>query len=86
LPNESGIFTQFRNSFLASDIAWFAAGASEDNTDYIQSNSFHPLFKTLRENLPTGPQDNQLRNEAHSNLHQLTFDLVSLFTPLRASH
>jgi hypothetical protein len=65
---------------------WSAAGASEDNTHHVQSNSFHPFFKTLRENLPTGPQGNQLRNEAHSNLHQLTFDLVSLFTPLHASH
>jgi hypothetical protein len=84
---EPGIFTRYKNSFLGSDIAWFAAGASEDNKHHIQRDTFHPLFTISRENLPIGPQGNQLRNGVRTNLRQLTFDLVRLFhTHLISSH
>ena len=87
LPKEPGIFTRYKNSFLGSDIAWFAAGASEDNKHHIQRDTFHPLFTISRENLPIGPQGNQLRNGVRTNLRQLTFDLVRLFhTHLISSH
>jgi hypothetical protein len=31
IPQEPGIFQHYQQSFLAAEIAWFAAGLSEDN-------------------------------------------------------
>jgi hypothetical protein len=78
-PKEPGIFTRNQERFLASDIAWFAAGASDDDNHYVRPDTFHPLFNVCRENLPTGRQGNQLWTSFRQNLQQLTFDLVRNF-------
>jgi hypothetical protein len=44
LSHEPGIFTRFQQNFMVSDIAWFAAGASEDGEHYLKLNQFHPFF------------------------------------------
>jgi hypothetical protein len=72
------IFTRFQQSFLASDLAWFAAGTSEDKTHHVELNTFHPFFGASRENTPTGEAGNKLRAGVRQNLRQLTFDLVRL--------
>ena len=76
LSNQPGIFTRYQQSFLASDLAWFAAGASEDRTHHVRMNTFHPLFGVARENTPTGTPGNKLRAGVRQHLRQLTFDLV----------
>jgi hypothetical protein len=78
-PKEPGIFTRHQERFLASDIAWFAAGASDDDNHHVKPDTFHELFKVCRENLPTGPQGHQLWSSFRQNLQQLTFDLVRNF-------
>jgi hypothetical protein len=76
LSGQHGIFTRYQQSFLASDLAWFAAGASEDEMHHVQPNTFHPLFGVSRENTPTGKPGNKLRAGIRQHLRQLTFDLV----------
>lgn len=75
-PREQGIFVKHQERFLASDIAWFAAGASDDDNHHVKPETFHELFMICRENLPTGPLGHQLWTSFRQNLQQLTFDLV----------
>jgi hypothetical protein len=76
LPKEPGIFTRFKESFLASDIAWLAAGASEDGSHHLLHDRFHPLFQTFREHTPTGSSGQKLRNDVRKRIQQLLFDTV----------
>ena len=76
LSDQRGIFTRYQQSFLASDLAWFAAGASEDKMHHVQPNTFHSLFGVSRENTPTGALGSKLRAGIREHLRQLTFDLV----------
>lgn len=76
LSKEPGIFRRYQQAFMVSDLAWFAAGASEDKTHHVQLNTFHPLFRISRENMPTGSSGNKLHTGVHQHLCQLTFDLV----------
>jgi hypothetical protein len=80
LSDQRGIFTRYQQSFLASDIAWFAAGASEDKKHHVHPNTFHSLFGVSRENTPTGVPGNKLRAGVRQHLRQLTFDLVCLIS------
>jgi hypothetical protein len=88
LCDQRGIFTRYQQSFLASDIAWFAAGASEDKSHDVQQNTFHSLFGVSRENTPTGASGNRLRAGVRQHVRQLTFDLVRLISlfPLHSSN
>jgi hypothetical protein len=88
LSDQRGIFTRYQQSFLASDIAWFAAGASEDKLHGVQQNTFHSLFGVSRENTPTGAPGNKLRAGVRQHVRQLTFDLVCLISllPLHSSN
>jgi len=76
LSDQRGVFTRYQQSFLASDLAWFAAGASEDKMHHVQPNTFHSLFGVSRENTPTGVPGNKIRAGVRQHLRQLTFDLV----------
>lgn len=78
-PKEPGIFIRHQDRFLASDIAWFAAGASDDDNHHVKADTFHELFKVCRESLPTGPQGHKHWISFRQNLQQLTFDLVRSF-------
>ena len=44
LAGEPGIFTRYQSCFEAADVAWFAAGASEDNNHHVPANTFHQAF------------------------------------------
>jgi hypothetical protein len=68
LSDQRGIFTRYQQSFFASDLAWFAAGASKDKTHHVQPNTFHSLFGVLRENTPTGVPGNKLCASVHQHL------------------
>lgn len=76
LSREPGIFNRYQQSFLASDIAWFAAGASEDGQHVVNRDTFHPTFSIFRENLPTGTAGTTLRANLRQNIRQTIFDLV----------
>ena len=78
LNHQQAVFTQFKSNFLASDIAWFAAGTSDDNSHYWQPDSFHPLFQKSREGLPVGKAGDVLRANLCSNIRHLLFDMVHL--------
>ena len=65
LWKEPGIFMQHKSAFLASDIAWFAAGASVDGAHGIPSDAFHPLLETFCEHSPQGPAGQRLRTDVH---------------------
>jgi hypothetical protein len=60
LTKESGIVNQYSESFLATEIAWFVAGASDDRIHHLLPNYFHPWFHTSQENLPLGRIGNKI--------------------------
>jgi hypothetical protein len=41
LASEHGVFTRYQQWFKAADIAWFAAGSSEDNHHHIPADTFY---------------------------------------------
>lgn len=84
LSDQHGISTRYQQSFLASDLAWFAAGTSKDKMRHVQPNTFHSLFGVSRENTPTGVPGNKLHAGVCQHLWQLTFDSVCsiIFLPL----
>jgi hypothetical protein len=79
LPCKPGVFTTYQEHFLASDIAWFAAGLSEDGDHHTAMDTFHRLFSTLHENVPSGSVGQLLHKELQTNIRNLTFDLVNLY-------
>jgi hypothetical protein len=76
LASERGIFNMYQHQFEAADIAWFAAGTSEDNDHYIPANTFHHAFDIVRDDLPTGEEGGKWRKKLHSRLMNLLFDVV----------
>jgi hypothetical protein len=76
LSQEPGIFNQYQQSFLALDIAWFAAGASEDGQHRVNRDTFHPSFSIFRESSPTGTAGTTLRANLRQHIRQIIFDLV----------
>lgn len=77
LPREPGVFMQHKSRFLASDIAWFAAGLHNDGQHLTSRDTFHPLFKTAREHTGTGEPAQKLRNKLRDSVRDLVFDTVS---------
>jgi hypothetical protein len=49
LQSPRGIFNKYQSKFLASDIAWFAAGIHNDGQHQVPPGHFHPAFLTARE-------------------------------------
>lgn len=76
LSQEPGIFKWHQQLFLAADIAWFAASASEDGQHSVNQDTFHPSFHVFRENSPAGRNGNTLQANLHQHICQLIFDLV----------
>jgi hypothetical protein len=52
--DEEGQFKASINRFLASDIAWLAAGASTDGRHGVAANQFFTEFDELRDSTVTG--------------------------------
>ena len=76
LAGEPGIFTRYQSRFEAADVAWFAAGASEDNNHHVPADTFHQAFAIMRSNLPSGEEGKKWRKQVWSRLQKIIFDLV----------
>ena len=76
LAQEPGVFTRYQHQFKAADVAWFAAGASEDNNHYIPVDSFRRTFDVLRADLPSGEEGRKWHKLLRSCLKNILFDLV----------
>ncbi|KAJ6626529.1 hypothetical protein B0H10DRAFT_2211126 [Mycena sp. CBHHK59/15] len=73
---ESGVFNSHRSSFLASDIAWHVAGASEDNKHAAPAEGgFFPDFDILRNSLPA---DDAVVNEGQATMWDRTFGSTTM--------
>lgn len=76
-PDEPGIFTTYKNQFMQSDIAWFAAGLHSDGQHTTPVDGYHPLFFTVREHTGTGEPAKKLRNHLRDSIRDAIFDMVS---------
>jgi hypothetical protein len=76
LSRQPGIYTTFRTRFDAADLAWLAAGASDDGQHAVPRETFFPAFHTLRKSLPTGGTGRNHRNTFSSKIQTVIFDLV----------
>jgi hypothetical protein len=76
LANEPGIFTRYQHRFEAADIAWFAAGTSEDGNHHVSTDTFHHAFNVVRSELPSGDEGGKWRKLLRTRLMKLLFDVV----------
>jgi hypothetical protein len=74
LQHARGVFTKYQAKFLASDIAWFAAGAHKDGNHCVPPGEFHSFFKAVREGTMTREERNNIRQQ----VIELLFDIVSI--------
>ncbi|KAJ7088985.1 hypothetical protein C8R44DRAFT_892605 [Mycena epipterygia] len=77
LRRQPGVFQQFQQRFITSDIAWFAAGASTDGCHIPGHDSFFPEFDALRHSLPTGRVGSTARKDLNEQLETAVFDLAT---------
>ena len=76
LANEPGIFTHYQHRFEAADIAWFAAGTSEDGNHHVSTDTFHHAFNVVRSELPSGDKGGKWCKLLWTRLMKLLFDVV----------
>jgi hypothetical protein len=70
------IWNTYRRRFLASDLAWLASGASEDNQHDPGQLGFFPEFRALRDSLPSDDLGYAARQEFADGVKKLIWDLV----------
>ncbi|KAJ7495749.1 hypothetical protein B0H11DRAFT_2227267 [Mycena galericulata] len=75
--DEYGRFNLSRDSFLASDIAFLAAGASEDGKHSDSPYQFFPEFHALYKSTPKGSVGSVARKDFGMKCRQLIFDLAT---------
>ncbi|KAJ7717086.1 hypothetical protein B0H14DRAFT_3012347 [Mycena olivaceomarginata] len=75
--DEEGQFKASIDRFLASDIAWLAAGASTDGRHGVAANQFFTEFDELRDSTVTGRSGSGDRKEFIENARKLLFDLAT---------
>ncbi|KAJ7803497.1 hypothetical protein B0H13DRAFT_1931311, partial [Mycena leptocephala] len=68
-----------RHRFLASDIAWLASGANEDNQHDPDQRGFFPEFKALRDSLPADDNGYNSHQEFGESVRQLIWDLTTMW-------
>ncbi|KAF7334098.1 hypothetical protein MVEN_02315600 [Mycena venus] len=73
------LFLSFRDRFRAGDLAWFAAGKSEDGNHILTASTFFPEFETVRECLPTGMDGNEMRKALQEEIQRNVFDQAALW-------
>ncbi|KAJ7889570.1 hypothetical protein B0H14DRAFT_3127003 [Mycena olivaceomarginata] len=73
--DETGRFNLSRDKFLASDVAFLAAGASEDGHHAISADKFSKEFHDLYDSLPQGPAGSAARKDFRERVRKLIFDL-----------
>ncbi|KAJ7016732.1 hypothetical protein C8F04DRAFT_1280666 [Mycena alexandri] len=76
---DPSIWNTYRRHFQASDIAWLASGASEDNQHHPGSQGFFPEFKTLRNSLPANDDGQAARSEFEESVRKLIWDLATMW-------
>ncbi|KAJ7692033.1 hypothetical protein B0H14DRAFT_2651821 [Mycena olivaceomarginata] len=74
--NEPGVFQQFQTRFLASDIAWFAGGASTDGQHLPRQPGFFSEFDRVREALPKGVTGSEARRALSEKMQHALFDIA----------
>ncbi|KAJ7692022.1 hypothetical protein B0H14DRAFT_3531663 [Mycena olivaceomarginata] len=79
VPQDPGVFERYRERFLTSDLAWFAAGKSADGMHIPQQAGFFPEFGALRDTLPTGPVGSEARRLLNDKMQLAVFDLATLW-------
>ncbi|CAK5272792.1 unnamed protein product [Mycena citricolor] len=77
-PVSAALWRIMRPSFLASDIAFAAAGASSDGRHAVAPNRFHSQFNDLYADLPTGPVGAQARLEWAAQVKTVLFDIATM--------
>ncbi|KAJ6603152.1 hypothetical protein B0H10DRAFT_2229899 [Mycena sp. CBHHK59/15] len=77
LKCQPGIFNQNKPHFLASDIAWFAGGAST-NGRYL-TDRFFPEFNDLHQMLPVRAVGGEARKSLNLKMQHVVFDLATLW-------
>jgi hypothetical protein len=75
LKSKPNVFLTYQSRFFASDVAWFAGGASTDGR-HIPDSGFFPEFDDVRETLPTGPVGSDARKSLNQRIQHMVFDLV----------
>ncbi|KAJ6476563.1 hypothetical protein DFH09DRAFT_1342444 [Mycena vulgaris] len=79
LVSEPGIFNHFQHKFEAADLAWLAAGASQDGRHSIEPSHFFPAFTTLRDSLPTDKIGREHRKWFSKRIMSLLCDLATMW-------
>jgi hypothetical protein len=69
-------FNRQRHRFLASDVAWVAARASEDSAHIPPNDVFFQEFHDLYNSLPPGRVGQTTRRNWGDRVQRLIFDLV----------
>ncbi|KAJ7716701.1 hypothetical protein B0H16DRAFT_1741035 [Mycena metata] len=75
--DELGRFNRSRNKFEAADLAWLAAGASDDGRHSLPSEQFYPEFHDLYDSVPTGVSGQQARRDFSNSVRALIWDLAT---------
>ncbi|KAJ7086901.1 hypothetical protein B0H15DRAFT_950409 [Mycena belliarum] len=77
LIDELGRFNRSRHKFIASDVAFIAAGSSLEGGHEISPNLFFPEFHDLYESLPPGKEGQNARKVWNDKVRQLIWDLCT---------
>ncbi|KAJ7220385.1 hypothetical protein C8J57DRAFT_1536863 [Mycena rebaudengoi] len=75
--DEPGRFNQFKSKFLASDIAFLAAGASDDGLHSVRTTEFFRELDEIRAVLPVGPPGQASRKSWEEEIRKLLWDLAT---------
>ncbi|KAJ7223776.1 hypothetical protein C8J57DRAFT_1535920 [Mycena rebaudengoi] len=74
------LWNSYRWRFLASDLAWLVAGASDDNQHHVAAGQFfHPQFDVLRDLVPMDEAGYMARRESGESIPKLIFDLATMW-------
>ncbi|KAJ6583133.1 hypothetical protein DFH09DRAFT_1309369 [Mycena vulgaris] len=73
------IWNTYKSRFLASDIAWLASGASDDNQHHTGFSGFFPELSALRDSLPLDENGYAARREFAEAIRKLIWDLATMW-------
>ncbi|KAJ7294038.1 hypothetical protein C8J57DRAFT_1491390 [Mycena rebaudengoi] len=74
------LWNTYRQRFLASDLAWLAAGASDDNKHHLGARqTFHPQFDGLRDSVPQDNVGYMAWKAFSESIRKLIHDLATMW-------
>ncbi|KAJ7291870.1 hypothetical protein C8J57DRAFT_1212290 [Mycena rebaudengoi] len=79
LVNQPGIYNTHKAKFDAADLAFLAAGASEDNQHKASRATFASAFFALRDSLPATDTGRDLRRRFSKSIQMLLWDLATMW-------